>query len=167
MVYDADALAVQVRAHSRRSTADVPGKVNPTIGRPVSGDPSWSADNGTGTPRRKRPEPVTERFGFETPRSEQLRVEMIPCRARHRCACRCQCGLSFSFLGSVSRSAAELPTLKSSRRSDRDISAFAGGATLTYSQSARQSSISLVASRQGSLVISEVFGCAGATVPEN
>jgi len=50
---------------------------------------------------------------------------------------------------------------------DRDVSVFAAGASLIYAPPARQLSVSLVASRRGSLVISEVFGYAGATAPYN
>ena len=47
--------------------------------------------------------------------------------------------------------------------SDRDISVMAAGTSLIFAPPSRQVSVSLVASRRGSLVTSEIFGYQGAT----
>jgi len=71
--------------------------------------------------------------------------------------------LEGSYQISVDRS---LTSAEQSRlaAADRGISVMAAGTTFIYSPPSRQVSVSLVASRRGSLVISEIFGYQGSTI---
>lgn len=74
--------------------------------------------------------------------------------------------LEGSYQISVDRS---LTSAETSRlpTADRDINVMAAGTSLIFAPPSRQVAVSLVASRRGSLVVSELFGYAGVTVPYN